>query len=1300
MATTRKQKLEQFREQCFLLDYLTSISELKGGKGAEFSTTVGGSSWKNTGPVRHNSEDLPVPPAFEEMHPNYEFRQQRTDYQEAYKYILKLPPPTTTVEDQNYRFLDDINVSIRDSNLLESIPKELMNSLQPYVKVYKVVYPEGSAAKPTLIRFPFNNFKEGSLEKGEFPGHFAVGIKSFTLDYVGTNPAEVDTFINGKLRLYFNSVEAFKYEYGLDKVLTDSEVKNVEAVFGTVISQQQPAEGAEATTTDPHTHKIERGDTLTSLAKYYGVTLQGIKNANSQLEGRWGNQALQGFNYVKPGEEVTIPAGWSTPQSRPSTGNLQSAENVSNENPHIKKTISFSDLIRRPLQFIKNDEKGHRIYNPSYFRIKVEIGYEPPNENFLTEVIKNELTARGNTGESIQNFKSRLLNSIKEAKLSLYLNLFRHKIDVKSDIPTGAFELEIDYVASAEAATVSGEMDLFGAYNMAEVESLMENSKAAQNFIKAEEELLKLAEKVVGPGGGYSLLSQADAADSTELFHYWGIPKPTNQGLTFDEVHTFARAQIQPIISGFQENFPGVLHLHTGPGRYGSTSIWLQFGFLRNTPSDLRNIADQDHPHVFTPTKGAHFHSTDMGAEEPSAVSTSDSPLEAYNNGDVDPHEAFHWAVANYKFWSDVTEGNREVSILNPQVRRVNAFAALYSGLMLPGYFLEGTPGRNFTAAGSMGPAGTTGLRRMVCPVFGHRGASLKLGENQIANYMGQRLQMKFKDSELIAMRESSRTEGDQAAVDRRIKTRDARIQAARTKLKETTGPLGDIANRRDRDLIEMENAGVTRGYKGFEGKSAVDIARETVLQQFEDQIEIEPTVDLKYIEQARTNDHDADGTVRWFYFGDIIDQAIQTILVSEQGGTPVTRDNHNQPAVDTTSQGARRREAELTELGTTDPHLGLAVNLADIPGQLPPSSAFNIWNRQIQSERAFNAAGALKIRSELKVVLGNLKYVDTLDGKEKSVSLAKFPVSYRSYTNFLMRNIVESKKEKYYLKHFIRDALINLVIMPLNDTCNLNRYATKYYSPVIEYGVVPHGASKHLNIRIDQAARSSAASTTVTFKENPGAENNFPELVSRFDCNNIAYTVNVEKGKNVYTSGGSATGMDEHVMFVGVQVESKDKWEIFKNDKQKDLKNGILYLEAYKEGTPLYKINFTRVDQPWVMEARGEKSSTIREDMLGEFYNCEFQVVGNTTLKAGKYVHIVMPHWGSVNNDVKLDNTTNEVRPLAKENVSLSRRLGIGGYYFVYKSNHRISATLNRLEWKTTAFCKWNSSGKYVQII
>ena len=139
-------------------------------------------------------------------------------------YVCVIPPTETGTT-----FTSRLN-SPNLQYLLEGVPKALMAELQPVVRLYKVMYNPSGPPPPTpprehkpreeiLVPLPLGNFVDPS-RAFNYPGHthsghLAANLQTFTFDYEGVNPAEVDFFLRCKMSLEFNTPDAFFHEYTL-----------------------------------------------------------------------------------------------------------------------------------------------------------------------------------------------------------------------------------------------------------------------------------------------------------------------------------------------------------------------------------------------------------------------------------------------------------------------------------------------------------------------------------------------------------------------------------------------------------------------------------------------------------------------------------------------------------------------------------------------------------------------------------------------------------------------------------------------------------------------------------------------------------------------------------------------------------------------------------------------------------------------------------------------------------------------------------------------------------------------------
>ena len=117
-------------------------------------------------------------------------------------------------------------VSSEDSSYMFEIPTHIMTQLTPKFRLYKVMNDQDGNLKQTEFIFPMyadidrkKNFKTqlNSTQESTIPTFLAaqfdkgdgIGLKSFSLDFNGTNPAEARNDVKGSMSLFFQSFADF-----------------------------------------------------------------------------------------------------------------------------------------------------------------------------------------------------------------------------------------------------------------------------------------------------------------------------------------------------------------------------------------------------------------------------------------------------------------------------------------------------------------------------------------------------------------------------------------------------------------------------------------------------------------------------------------------------------------------------------------------------------------------------------------------------------------------------------------------------------------------------------------------------------------------------------------------------------------------------------------------------------------------------------------------------------------------------------------------------------------------------------
>jgi len=205
MASSNKDR-GNFVEQCFIKDFMPFFSGIHGKNFNDYDSSI---------KIKHSiiSEPRNILKVDRlDLNKDFALSKDNQANEGSISFISKLSSPYA-------------------QKLMESVPKELMSNLQPQIRIYKIYYRGPDDKEGIEIEFPFNNFLNPSEHSGlkksweqdqyysgtneALPGHLAVGLKEFSFDYLGTNPAEVDYYINVHMKLWFSTVDAMFHKYPL-----------------------------------------------------------------------------------------------------------------------------------------------------------------------------------------------------------------------------------------------------------------------------------------------------------------------------------------------------------------------------------------------------------------------------------------------------------------------------------------------------------------------------------------------------------------------------------------------------------------------------------------------------------------------------------------------------------------------------------------------------------------------------------------------------------------------------------------------------------------------------------------------------------------------------------------------------------------------------------------------------------------------------------------------------------------------------------------------------------------------------
>jgi len=301
-----------------------------------------------------------------------------------------------------------------------------------------------------------------------------------------------------------------------------------------------------------------------------------------------------------------------------------------------------------------------------------------------------------------------------------------------------------------------------------------------------------------------------------------------------------------------------------------------------------------------------------------------------------------------------------------------------------------------------------------------------------------------------------------------------------------------------------------------------------------------------------------------------------------------------------------------------------------------------------------------------LKVILGNIEYIDHQTGHHKLINIAKVPISLKLWQEFWFKFVTSVFKDVYYFKTFLSDSFAYLVKASLTNRAKLPGDPVITMIPGVDYLDVP---------RVDFNSKYSIQQK---------------KLVEDVNNDDSYYLVRNENAlangrPKRFTTVSNETTVesivrDERILYM-FDVSNKPGY-LKSNDKEQDNKYGLYHLVPGQYNSPLQQISFTKTDQPFWLEAKAHDAGYLQKNVhWSEPYNCDFTVYGNTLFRPGRHIHIRFPiAW---------------FQDPAQEG-SHSRALGLGGYFLMTKASNTVVLLpgSGRLDWQTKVQALWTDFG------
>ena len=268
-----------------------------------------------------------------------------------------------------------------------------------------------------------------------------------------------------------------------------------------------------------------------------------------------------------------------------------------------------------------------------------------------------------------------------------------------------------------------------------------------------------------------------------------------------------------------------------------------------------------------------------------------------------------------------------------------------------------------------------------------------------------------------------------------------------------------------------------------------------------------------------------------------------------------------------------------------------------------------------------------------------------------KPINIASIPISYEYFVEWYINKVVKPKRGEYYFNHMIRDILVELVAPSLSSGCFYGVPPTKYQVSQLDF----------------LADRDSMLSTALYGGPSPRPGSQVPrchyvsDLTTFPSAANPALprTLTVDAKRGNEDDFGNRQGSDVHRVFKTLVATTPSMLAFESGSPEIDRSRGVYHFIVGADTGILKSATFTRVDAPFMREARVSRDRTAGAEQLRELYNVNLVLFGNPLIKPGQYIYVIPSPLGF-----------GDPRSVG----SFARYLGIGGYHLVTSVTNTIS--------------------------
>ena len=337
----------------------------------------------------------------------------------------------------------------------------------------------------------------------------------------------------------------------------------------------------------------------------------------------------------------------------------------------------------------------------------------------------------------------------------------------------------------------------------------------------------------------------------------------------------------------------------------------------------------------------------------------------------------------------------------------------------------------------------------------------------------------------------------------------------------------------------------------------------------------------------------------------------------------------------------------DIIELACKNAKLG-SLNFEDLKNDAQKQAAIFPWS-EYKTVKEYEGTTSYPLVNA-RILLGPLEYVDHT-GRIQKTNLAKMPISFAYFRSWFVNTIIKRRRTQMPLGAFFASLINNLVIPALGINMPQSFKAPHTRASIISVtlpGIIPDtgpGAATHQVC--GESVPNSIEALPIEreiFTEGPGFRHYLKKIAGSRESEKML-----------------KTSFDYLLMYITSFKDVTDRT----GDPAEDIKEGIYHFNIGSDQGLLRKMDFNKVNIPYLAELRSAQAEEEGIDQLQQLklpYDTNVEIVGTSLFTPGMYYYVnpSLAGLGSV-----------------KDARSLASQMNLGGYHLIGTVTTRISAGL-----------------------